>query len=163
MAQDVPDDDRAAEVLGADKTVRRVYHRIDGAEVWFCVAYFAQQQVNSQIHSPRNCIPGGGWKVESVEQKLTNINGASQPVTRMLIAKNDRAQEVLYWFHSGGKTVTGEYALKWDLVKRSLARRSTNAAFVRYNAALSDSAALRELMAALQPSVTEILLEADRK
>lgn len=148
----------SAEVLDADATLKRVYRRADGTEIGLFVAYFAQQQVNSQIHSPRNCLPGGGWRVAAINETRLPLAGDQQAATRMTIRRPGGApQEVLYWFRTGHGTVAGEYALKWNLVKSSLARRPTNAAFVRYNAAGADSTALRELMAQLEPRLDELL------
>ncbi len=150
-SDDLTSDEDVAKVLAADATVNRCYRRTDGAKVWVFAAYFAQQQVNSQIHSPRNCVPGGGWKVQSVARESIPVGGTMQPAVRMLISRGGLREEVLYWFRSGGGTFTGEYAFKWDLVRCSLARRPTNAVFVRYNAETADSTATRELMALLQP------------
>ena len=56
-SQDYPLEKRTADVLAADVTMHRRYFRSDGSEVWFFLAYFADQEVNSQIHSPRHCVP----------------------------------------------------------------------------------------------------------
>jgi len=146
-----------AEVLAADATLSRSYRRSDGTVVGMFVAYFAQQQVNAQIHSPRNCMPGGGWKVESLEQKRLRVGADAQPAARMVIRKNEHRQEVLYWFRTRGGSIAGEYALKWDQVRSALAGRQTNAAFIRYTAQLSDSSAVRQLMTLLQPPLDQIL------
>ncbi len=156
-SEDVPASPEAERVLAADATLHRRYRREDGTEVWFYVAYFAQQQANSQIHSPRNCLPGGGWRIASLRQQSLAIRGHLQPVTRMQIAKDDYAQEVIYWFSTQGGRQAGEYALKLDLVKNSLAGRPTNAAFVRYNAQCADSTALAGLMDVLGADLDRIL------
>jgi EpsI family protein len=157
---DLTTDEQVAKVLAADATLNRCYRRTDGAQVWVFAAYFVQQQVNSQIHSPRNCIPGEGWRVQSAGRESIPVNGKTQPALRMLITRGEAAEEVLYWLRSMGGTFTGEYAFKWDLVRGSLARRPTNAAFVRYNAETTDSTATRELMGLLQPYLDQILGDA---
>lgn len=139
--------------------IHRRYRREDGVQVWIAIAYFAQQQVNSQIHSPRNCLPGSGWRVASLEEIVVGSPGNEHPAKQMIIAKNDRHQEVLYWFRTQGGTFANEYAHKWDLIRSSLARRPTNAIFIRYNANPSDSDAIRELIGLLQPRLDEILGE----
>jgi hypothetical protein len=77
----------------------------------------------------------------------------------MVVRRNDRRQEVLYWFRTGSGAIAGEYALKWDQVKSALAGRQTNAAFIRYNAEASDSGAVRQLMTLLEPPLDQILGE----
>ena len=152
-----------ADVLGADAALHRRYYHQDGSVVWFFVAYFAQQQVNSQIHSPRHCVPGSGWKIISNEQQTVSLPGGPQPTSRMLIERDGMTREMLYWFRTRGGTVTGEYNLKLDLVKNSLARRPTDAAFVRFTAPSTDSKALRDLMAHLDTPLSEVLDEVGLK
>ncbi|MCK4414019.1 MAG: EpsI family protein [Candidatus Eisenbacteria sp.] len=157
QAQDTPASAGVAQALAADVTLHRCFLRPDGSEVCLLVAYFAQQQVNSQIHSPRHCLPGGGWDVSSMQAATLVAAGAEQPATRMRIVRSGTAQDVYYWFSTQSGTVTDEYALKWNLVKNSLLGRPTNAAFVRYNAATADSTALREIFAHLQPALQAML------
>jgi len=80
-------------------------------------------------------------------------------VAHLGIAQSGNSQDVLYWFRTQSGATAGEYALKWDLVKNSLARRPTNAAFIRYNAASADSTALHEVMALVDAPLKRILAE----
>src|SRR5207247_7968227 len=41
----------------------------------FYVAYYASQRKGESAHSPRSCIPGDGWEINSFEQR--NIEAAS--------------------------------------------------------------------------------------
>jgi len=155
----VPTGEGAARVLAADAALQRVYRRPGGAEVWLFVAYFAQQQVNSQIHSPRHCIPGGGWRVGFVRPEVLEMGAARRPATRMRIQRDGHAQDVFYWFTTRGGTTAGEFPLKWDLVRNSLAGRPTDAFFVRYNAPTADSTALRQVMGMLDGPLGEAMAE----
>ena len=158
--EDLPTNETAAAVLAADGMLHRRYRRDDGASVWFFVAYYAQQQVNSQIHSPRHCLPGGGWRISSLEREALRLGGTVRPASRLRIRKDESAQDVYYWFRTQNGRLAGEYALKWDLVRNALARRPTNTAFVRFNAQNADTTALREIMTLLEPALDGILAEA---
>jgi len=149
--------DSVARVLGADAYVLRRYRGPGDISVWFFLAYFRQQQVGSQIHSPRNCLPGSGWTVLSLRHGEVDLDGRAQPVERMLIERNQEREEMLYWFRTRSGTVTGEYALKWDLVRNSLLGRPTDAAFLRFNAATADTGAMREFMTAAKGPVDRVL------
>jgi EpsI family protein len=153
----LPTDDKTAAILDADVTLKRSYERGDGTSVGLFVAYFAQQQVNSQIHSPRNCLPGAGWKVRRIREEVVPVNGGPQPVTCMVMAHAGAEQEVLYWFRTRTGDITGEYAMKWDLVKNSLARRRTDAVLIRYDGSHADSSAIRDLMGLLNPRIRTVL------
>jgi len=156
---DLPVDEKAAAVLAADVQLERHYRRSDGVVVYLVVAYFAEQQVNSQIHSPRHCVPGGGWTIQSIEGEDVPLDGTVQPTTRMRVRNARGADDVdlYYWFCTQAGTATGEYALKWDLVKSSLARAPTNAAFVRFHGPAENREAILELMSLLDRPLRGIL------
>jgi len=157
QSEDYPISESVSEVLGADTTLQRRYWTPGGHEVLLFVAYFSQQAVNSQIHSPRHCIPGSGWDIVSMEQASVHPAGRPQPATRMLLSHDNGAYEMYYWFRTRGGVVTGEYALKWDLVMNSLRRRPTDAAFIRYSAAVRDTALMTTVMARLEPDLDRVL------
>jgi EpsI family protein len=158
-SEDFQASEAIARVLAADATLDRRYRRADGTEVGFYIAYFAQQQVNSQIHSPRNCVPGGGGHVQEIRGLRLDIGGVAQPATLMRVGGPNPSHDIYYWYSTQRGAVAGEYALKWDLVRNSLARRPTNAAFVRYDAGTADSSAIREVMTLLSPYLNGVLEE----
>jgi EpsI family protein len=156
-AQDIPLSAGVTKVLGADVTLQRVYRNQARQEVQVFLAYFSKQAVNSQIHSPRHCLPGSGWTIVSTEQTRLDLPGGSQPATRMLLQREGVSEEMLYWFKTRSGSVTGEYALKLDLVRNSLARRPTDAVFIRYVAQPQDAAAMRDVMASLEQPLHGLL------
>ena len=159
-SQEVPLSENAAGVLAADVTLQRYYQREDGASVWLFLAYFSDQQVNSQIHSPRQCIPGSGWNVLGVDDDTVDLAQGRSPATCMRLQRSGAPeQRMLYWFRTRSGTVTGEYALKWDLMRNALARRPTDAVFIRYLAEMQDEAAMRSLVQTLDPFVHSLLAE----
>lgn len=100
----------------------------------FYVAYYATQRKGESVHSPRSCIPGGGWEI--TELKQTNVDGveiASQPlrVNRAVIERGDSKQLVYYWFQQRGRIITNEYLVKWYLFWDALTRNRTDGALVR--------------------------------
>ncbi|MCK4301966.1 MAG: EpsI family protein [candidate division Zixibacteria bacterium] len=119
------------EVLRADTTTLRLYRDPDGSPVWLLIAYFSSQKYGSQIHSPKHCLPGGGWKIEKLEQFRLPLPGGYKTVNRLVIKTDDRSQAMFYWYETRGGSLTNEFALKWDLAKNSLLLRSTDVAFIR--------------------------------
>jgi EpsI family protein len=149
VGEDYPMTERVAEALGADVTVNRFYQGPGGAGAWVFVAYFREQQVGSQIHSPQHCVPGSGWTIQSVERTRVDRGGSPAEVQRLSIDRQGSEQVMLYWFRTRSGVVAGEYALKLDLVKNSLRGRPIDAAFVRYTAPAGQEAQLRELISQL--------------
>lgn len=131
-------DDFAYDVLKADTTTLRMYRDDSGRVLWLFVAYFASQTYGSQIHSPRHCLPGGGFQIESTEPfALPLSDGAILNVNRLAIANPRRRELMLYWYETRSGVITGEYGLKLDLMKNAVLLRPTDAAICRLTMPLS--------------------------
>ena len=124
--------DASYEVLKADTTTLRLYRASDGMPFWLFVAYFSSQKYGSQIHSPKHCLPGGGWRIEKQEPFHLHLpGGVSKEVNRVVIAVREKKHLMFYWFETRGGAISDEFGLKWDLMKNSLLLRPTAAAFIR--------------------------------
>lgn len=120
------------DVLQADTTTLRRYIGAEGDVYWLFVAYFASQKYGSQIHSPKHCLPGGGWQILRHEPyELTLPDGRTLSINRLIIADRGRQQLMFYWYETRGGAISNEFGLKWDLVMNSLMLRPTDAAIVR--------------------------------
>lgn len=106
-----------------------------GLPVNFYVAYYDSQRKGSAIHSPRSCIPGGGWQITESSQRqldgVAHVSGQPLTINRVLIRKGDMAQLVYYWFDGRGRNITNEYTAKWFIFWDSLTRSRTDGALVR--------------------------------
>ncbi len=91
------------------------------------VAYYDSQKKGVSPHSPKVCIPGGGWEISSFER--TNIQ--SMPVNRVVIQKGEKSQLVYYWFVERGEIVANEYTKKWWLLRDALLKQRSDGASVR--------------------------------
>lgn len=124
--------DESYGILQADTTTLRLYVDSNGNKYWLFIAYFASQKYGSQIHSPRHCLPSGGWKIETIEPfDLKMADNSSKLVNRLSITVDQYRQLMLYWFETRGGTIRNEFDLKFDLMKNSLLLRPTDAAIVR--------------------------------
>ncbi len=127
-------DQQSYDVLLADTTTLREYRDSEGNPIWLFVAYFESQKYGSQIHSPKHCLPGSGWKIGKIEPyRIALPDGQTFDVNRMVITERDHKQLMLYWFETRGGVIRSEFGLKWDLMLNSLFLRPTDAAFVRLN------------------------------
>ena len=105
-----------------------------GEMINFYVAYYASQQAGSAAHSPRSCIPGGGWLIEDVTQvELPGLTMNRQPlrVNRLVIKRGDLKQLVYYWFQQRGRGITSEWLVKWYLFLDGLTKHRTDGALIR--------------------------------
>ena len=110
------------------------YANQEGEMVNLYVAYYESQRAGGSVHSPKTCIPGGGWVIEAITQvPLEGLMVHDQPVmaNRVEIAKGDYKQLVYYWFQQRGRTITNEYLLKWYLFWDSLTKHRSDGALLR--------------------------------
>jgi len=103
------------------------YRNEQGTVINFYVAYYQSQRKGVSPHSPRVCIPGGGWEIAEFDR----IEANNQPVNRVLIKKGNQRQLVYYWFQGHGRVIANEYTNKWYLFIDSILKNRTDGALVR--------------------------------
>jgi EpsI family protein len=120
------------EVLKADTSTLRMYREVDGDVYWLFVAYFSSQKYGSQIHSPKHCLPGGGYRIVSIEPYDLKLNDSrTMTVNRMMIADRRRMELMMYWYETRSGVITDEFGLKIDLMKNAVMLLPTDAAICR--------------------------------
>jgi EpsI family protein len=119
----------------SDYLMRR-YVDSKGHPILLYVGYWQSQRKGGDIHSPRNCLPGGGWEPVEASRLSIPIDGMPSgiSVNRYLIQKDNQMQIALYWFQSQGKAVPGEVGAKIELVRNAILRNRTDGALVRLSA-----------------------------
>ncbi len=131
LGQDVRD------VLHLDDYLLTNYQRADAVPVNFYVAYYASQSGGESIHSPRTCMPGGGWQIVEIGDVDVDIGARSGApssglrVNRAVIQRGDQRQLVYFWFRQRGRDLTNEYAVKWFILRDAIVRHRTDGALVR--------------------------------
>jgi exosortase D (VPLPA-CTERM-specific) len=106
----------------------------DAAPVNLYVAYYASQRTGQAAHSPRSCLPGGGWRIVDFGQREVagvRSNGVPLRVNRAIVQLGESRELVYYWFQERGRDITSEYLVKWYLLKDALLRNRTDGALVR--------------------------------
>jgi EpsI family protein len=162
-ARDVYISPVSLEVLGADLTLGRSYVSPAGGTIDLFIGYFADQQENSQIHSPKHCYPGAGWDIISEGSIDLDIGGAISPARRLIISDGVSRQLVVYWFSMRGRTIPNEFALKWHQMTSALLTRPQAASFIRFSALIPPGrdeavmAGLVEFVEDISPHVLEAL------
>ena len=105
-----------------------------GDVVNFYVAYYGSQRKGQSAHSPRTCIPGGGWKISAITNPVIDgatVAGHPLQVNRTLIQMGEERQLVYYWFQQRGRVINNEYMVKWYLFWDALTRNRTDGSLVR--------------------------------
>jgi exosortase D (VPLPA-CTERM-specific) len=122
------------DALKLDDHIIADYALADSRPVNFYAAYYASQTKGESAHSPRSCLPGGGWQISELTQEIVDgvmVSGGPLHVNRVVIKKGDYTQLVYYWFQGRGRVITNEYLVKWFLFWDALTRNRTDGALVR--------------------------------
>lgn len=127
-------DDLVLNELKLDDYVLIDYRNDSGDVVNFYVAYYGSQRSGASAHSPRSCLPGGGWRIES--HTKISLDPGNIHVNRFVIRKGDFRQLVYYWFKQRDRIITNEFAVKWYLLWDALFRNRTDGSLVRLTTVL---------------------------
>jgi EpsI family protein len=115
--------------LKADDSLLRYYAEAAGAgEIELRVAYYASERGGaSQPHSPKVCLPAGGWM--PTESRVVRVQGGE--VNLYKVAKGDQRATVLYWYQTPWQTAASEWTMKALVVANGILHRRTDLALVR--------------------------------
>ncbi|MDD4051382.1 MAG: EpsI family protein [candidate division Zixibacteria bacterium] len=143
-------DDYTYDVLKADTTTLRMYRTAEGNTFWLFLAYFSSQKYGAQIHSPKHCLPGGGYRIISMEPyQIPLDDGRILPINRVLIASPKRQELMFYWYETRSGVISNEYGLKFDLMKNAVLLLPTDAAICRITMPVALDADLNGASAAM--------------
>ena len=86
------------------------------------------------IHSPKDCLPGGGWEyvsVETIPAPVRTADGRQFMVNRGVVAKGLEQMVIYYWIELRGRQITTDLSLKLYNLWDSYARQRSDGALVR--------------------------------
>jgi exosortase D (VPLPA-CTERM-specific) len=119
----------------------------------FYIAYYESQRKGVSPHSPRVCIPGGGWEIVDLQR----ITASGHPSNRVVIKKGNQRQLVYYWFQGHGRIVANEYINKWYLLQDAISKNRTDGALVR----VVTTVALHETLESADERILDFMAKAE--
>ncbi len=122
------------ELLGVDDYIQYNYISPSNEMINLYAGYYRAVGVEGGYHSPKNCIPGGGWGIDSIDSVVldTGLGGRRfSTVSQMIIRRGKEFQVVLYWFQNRGRIIASEYWEKFYLVWDALFMGRRDGTFVR--------------------------------
>jgi len=120
--------------LRLDDYIIADYQKENRDAVNLYLAYYDSQRSGAAAHSPKSCIPGGGWRIKS--HGLIDVPSLNKRANRLLIKKGEYGQLVYYWFDQRGRNITNEYMVKWYLFWDSLTLGRTDGSLIRLTTTL---------------------------
>lgn len=128
------DDDVLRILKLTDYYVANYKHPDHKYAVNFYSAWYAEQKKGERIHSPKTCLPGGGWEMEVFEEtEIEEITAFGRPlkVNRVEMRMGEVQQLVYYWFQGRGRIITNEYLAKWYIFWDSVTQNRTDGGLMR--------------------------------
>jgi EpsI family protein len=132
--------DEVIKLLGVDDYIEYNYANPQGRIVNFYAAFYESVGTGGGYHSPKNCIPGGGWGIDSTKTVEVHPANGQPPVTvsAMLIRNRNEYQVVFYWYQNRGRIIASEYWEKIYLVLDAILMKRRDGTFVRLMAPVED-------------------------
>jgi EpsI family protein len=123
--------DRVQEILKASDVLVRQYVGPRGEKVNLYIGYHDGGQGSGEIHSPKHCLPGSGWReISSIRTELPAA-GEKLNLVKAVYEKGDHRELFLYWYQVRGTSVSQELSLKVAEIANSLMYRRRDASFIR--------------------------------
>jgi len=131
-----PMEEEYVKALRFDDYLLADYRGPVGPPVNLYIAYYRSQKKGQSAHSPRTCIPGGGWEITALEERRIDAARAGENLTvnRAVIQRGTEKQVVYYWFQQRGRILTDEYRVKFYLFWDALTKNRTDGALIRLTA-----------------------------
>ncbi|MDK9705910.1 MAG: EpsI family protein [Desulforhopalus sp.] len=128
-------------MLGVDDYLQYNYVDDAGSRINLYVGYYTAVGVSGAYHSPKNCLPGGGWGIDGVKNVELAAGGKGEgraTVSQMLIRNGGEYQIVMYWYQNRGRIIASEYWEKIYLVLDAMLLQRRDGTFVRIMSTVPD-------------------------
>jgi len=150
--------EKIVKVLGVDNYLMRDYCN-NHLCIGLYIGFFEQQQEGAMIHSPKHCMPGGGWLPISDSIIEINTPKGKLKLNRYVLQKEDEKLLVYYWYQGRGRKLASEFEDRLYLLLDRLLKRRSDGALVRLTVPLKKGSEkeLKEFTRALVPILDEFL------
>lgn len=135
--------DSVLDVLKLDDYFIGDYIANDVQPINLYMAYYGAQTDGSAIHSPKDCLPGGGWEIVSLSVVSLENAGLPGKANRAVIRKGEDALLVYFWVNQQGKNFASELAARASLLIRSVTENRTDGTLLRVISPLSGQSEAR--------------------
>jgi len=116
--------------LDATSYLARTYRRGPDQLDMF-TAFYAQQKAGESMHSPKYCLPGGGWEFSDFRTVQLPSETGAVSINQATIQKPGSRALMFYWYQSRSRVVASEYQSKYFLVWDGLVHANPGGAIVR--------------------------------
>ena len=157
------------EVLNADDHIVTNMMSPEGEHFNLYINYLDMQRHGASWHSPRQCIPGGGWQITQHDVvPTTSVDGKDFYYNRIIIENRGARQLLYYWYEQRSRKIANEFAMKLILIYDAMTLRRTDGAMIRIITPIAEAEAVEEadarllgFMRSLEPKLPTYIPPAD--
>jgi EpsI family protein len=121
---------KVLEVLKPTSYLSRTY-RLDQKQIGLFISYHSQQRAGENIHTPKHCLPGGGWDFSETGAAFVPFGASQVKVNKYVVQNGGQRLLILYWYQSKLRVVANEYAAKLYMARDSIIEHQTEGSIVR--------------------------------
>lgn len=133
-------DSKYVDALNFDDYILADYLNSKNESVGLYIGYYDFQRADKVPHSPKACLPGGGWAItdlSTIDVKNVSISNVPLMVNRAVIQQGEYKQLVYYWFQQRGRIITNEWYVKLYLLLDAININRTDGALIRLTTLVS--------------------------
>lgn len=123
--------DYVIDLLQPEQIFSATYTNSDGIRVQLFFDYFTSEGSSAGPHSPRNCLPGAGWQITSVEDNEIILSDRIVPAGRFELRMEKTGKVMDFWYITQHGETANDYVFKFYSMLSSLTFRSGDVGFVR--------------------------------
>lgn len=132
QARPFPMSETVMELLNPDAIFNALYTNQQGAQIDLFFSYFAGQNTEGGVHSPRNCMPGSGWVIVRSEPRQVQVGNRAIAAERLWVKYGDHTRIMDFWYITQHGETANDYTLKLYQMFSALSFQPTDIAFVRF-------------------------------
>jgi EpsI family protein len=120
--------------LGLNDYIMRDYtNKNYNGSINLYIGFFEKQVTGSLIHSPKHCLPGGGWIVVKQEERQLrdDSNAIHFPVNYMELKSDTTKMIALFWYQARGRRYANEFIDKLYLLIDAAVKGRTDGSLIR--------------------------------
>ncbi len=133
-------------VLRPTDYLMRTYVNSQGTPISLYIGYHDGSINAGPIHSPKNCLPSGGWEFKSIEDITLNAINTDINVVRAVLTKQGEDLTFYYWYQVRGNVITTDLDMKIAEFLGMFTHNRKDAAFIRIGLSLESKEAEIEAM-----------------
>ena len=121
------------DAIGADDVIIANLEGPDGEFMNLYIAYLDEQRQGKSWHSPRQCLPGGGWTflAEEALDADAAANVLGHPYYRVVMKQGESTLLLYYWYQQRGRLMADGINMRLWLLWDMLTRQRSDGAMVR--------------------------------